>query len=74
MPVGLIQPIFQEIRMHKNSTTDMPTRNARARIIRLDLGASSVSPRNMNNNAADKAANMPRNAIAMNMFMYQIIL
>jgi|LauGreSuBDMM15SN_2_FD.fasta_scaffold1858959_1 hypothetical protein len=69
MPVGLIQPIFQESRMHKNSTIEMPTRNARARIILLDLGVSSVSPRNMNNNAADKAANMPRNAIAMKRFM-----
>ncbi len=60
--------------MHKNSTTDMPTRKARARIIRLDLGAFSVSPRNMNNNAVDKAANMPRNATAMNMFIRKIIL
>jgi hypothetical protein len=74
MPVGLIQPIFHESRMHKNSTTDMPTRKARARIIRLDLGASSVSPRNMNNNAVDKAANMPKKAIAINIFMSQIIL
>ena len=73
MPVGRSQPIFQESSMHKNSTTEMPTRNARARIIRLDLGASSVSPRNMNNNAVDNAASMPRNAIAMNMFIYQII-
>lgn len=52
----------------------MPTRKARARIIRLDLGAFSVSPRNMNNNAVDKAANMPRNATAMNMFIRKIIL
>jgi hypothetical protein len=74
IPVGLIQPIFHESRMHKNSTTDMPTRKARARIIRLDLGASSVSPRNMNNNAVDKAANMPKKAIAINIFMSQIIL
>ena len=72
--MGLIQPIFQEIKMHKKSTTEIATRKARARIIRLDLGVSSVSPRNMNNNAVDKAANMPRNAIAMNMFMYKIIL
>jgi hypothetical protein len=73
MPVGLIQPIFHESSMHKNRTTEIPTRNARARIIRLDLGASSVSPRNMNNNAVDKAANMPKKAIAMNMFMSGII-
>ena len=74
MPVGLSQPIFQDSKMHKNSTTDMPTLNASARIMRLDLGAPSVSPRNMNNRAVDKAANMPKKAMAMNIFMNGIIL
>lgn len=73
MPVGLIQPIFQESSMHKNSTMEMPTRKARARIIRLDFGMPSVSPRNMNNNAVDSAAKMPKKAIAINQFMAEII-
>ena len=74
MPVGLSQPIFQDSKMHKNKTIDMPTLNASARIMRLDLGAPSVSPRNMNISAVDKAANMPKKAMAMSMFMTGIIL
>ena len=69
MPVGLSQPIFQDSKMQRNKTMDMPTLNASARIIRLDLGAPSVSPRNINNSAVDKAANMPKKAMAMIMFM-----
>jgi hypothetical protein len=60
--------------MHKNNTTEMPTLKARARIMRLDLGASSASPRIMKKNAVERAANMPRNATAISMFMTQIIL
>lgn len=52
----------------------MPTLNAKARIIRLDLGASSASPRIMKKNAVDKAAKIPRNATAINMFIALIIL
>jgi hypothetical protein len=74
MPVGLSQPIFQDSKMQRNKTMEMPTLNASARIIRLDLGAPSVSPRNMNNRAVDKAANMPIKAMAMSMFMTGIIL
>ena len=48
---------------------EMPTLKANARIIRPDLGASSLSPRNMNNNAVASAARMPKKAMAMNTFM-----
>lgn len=74
MPVGLSQPIFQDSKMHKNKTIEMPTLNASARIMRLDLGAPSVSPRNMNISAVDKAANMPKKAMAINIFIQSIIL
>lgn len=74
MPVDLSQPIFQDSKMQRNKTMDMPTLNARARIIRLDLGAPSVSPRNIKKSAVDKAANTPKKAMAINMFMCGIIL
>ena len=74
MPIGLSQPIFQDSKMQRNKAMEMPTLNASARIIRLDLGAPSVSPSNMNNRAVDKAANMPKKAMAMSMFMTGIIL
>jgi hypothetical protein len=38
---------------------DMPTRNAKARIMRCDFGAPSASPRIMKKNAVAKAANTP---------------
>jgi hypothetical protein len=60
--------------MHKNKTTEKPTLNASARIMRLDLGASSASPRIMKKNAVERAANMPKNPTAISMFMAQIIL
>ncbi len=59
--------------MQMNKTTDMPTLKASALIMRLDLGASSASPRIMKKNAVERAANMPRNATAISMFMVQII-
>jgi hypothetical protein len=74
MPVDLSQPNFQDSKMQRNKTMDMPTLNASARIIRLDLGAPSVSPRNIKNSAVDKAANTPKKAMAINMFMFGIIL
>jgi len=49
------------------------TLKASARIMRLDLGAPSASPRIMKKNAVDKAASMPRNAAAINMFITLII-
>jgi hypothetical protein len=52
---------------------EIPTLKASARIMRLDLGAPSASPRIMKKNAVAKAANMPRNAIAISMFMAKII-
>ena len=52
----------------------MPTRNAKARIMRCDFGAPSASPRIMKKNAVAKAANTPKNATAINMFMRSIIL
>jgi hypothetical protein len=55
--------------MQRNKTIDMPTLKASARIIRLDLGAPSVSPRNMNNMAVDNAASMAKKAIAIKMFI-----
>ena len=52
---------------------EIPTLKASARIMRLDLGAPSASPRIMKKNAVAKAAKMPRNANAISMFMAQII-
>lgn len=59
--------------MQMNKTTEMPTLKASALIMRPDLGASSASPRIMKKNAVERAANMPRNATAISMFMAQII-
>ena len=73
MPVGCSQPIFQLIKMHRNRTIEVPTRNAKARIMRLVLGAPSASPRIMNKNAVAKAASTPRKTIAINIFMALII-
>ena len=53
---------------------EMPTLNAKARIIRPDFGASSASPRIMKKNAVDKAPKTPRNPTAINIFMAAIIL
>lgn len=74
MPVGCSQPIFQLVNMHKNKTMEMPTRKAKARIMRLVLGVSSASPRIMNKNAVAKAASTLKKAIAINIFMDLIIL
>ena len=71
--MGCTQPIFQDSKMHRNKTMEIPTLKASARIMRLDLGAPSSSPRIMKKNAVAKAVNMPRNAIAISMFMAQII-
>ena len=60
--------------MHMNKTMETPTLKASARIIRLDLGAPSVSPRIMKKNAVDNVARMHRNATAIRMFMMSIIL
>ncbi len=73
MPVGCNHPIFQLAKMNKNSTMEMPTRKAKARIMRLVLGAPSASPRIMNKNAVAKAASTPKNANAINIFMGLII-
>ena len=73
MPVGCNQPIFQLVKMHRNKTIEMPTRMAKARIIRLVLGAPSASPRIMNKNAVAKAASTPTKAIAISIFMDSII-
>jgi hypothetical protein len=73
IPVGCSQPIFQDIKMQRNKTMEIPTLKASARIMRLDLGAPSASPRIMKKNAVDKAASMPRNAAAINMFITLII-
>ena len=42
IPVGCTQPIFQLTKMHRNKTMEMPTRNAKARIMRLVLGVPSA--------------------------------
>jgi len=55
--------------MQRNKTIDMPTLKASARIIRLDLGAPSVSPRNINKMAVDNAASMAKKAMAIKMFI-----
>jgi len=52
---------------------EMPTRNAKARIMRCVLGVPSASPRIMKKNAVAKAANTPRNATPISMFMRSII-
>ena len=72
--MGCSQPIFQLSKMHKNKKMEMPTRNAKARIMRWVLGAPSASPRIMKKNAVANAANTPRNANPINMFMRLIIL
>ena len=74
MPVGRNQPIFQLSKIHRNNKMEMPTRNAKARIMRCVLGAPSASPRIMKKNAVAKAANTPRNATPISMFMRTIIL
>ena len=73
MPVGCSQPIFQLIKIHRNSTMEIPTRKAKALIMRLVLGAPSVSPRIMNKNAVANAASTPKKAIAINIFIDSII-
>jgi hypothetical protein len=73
MPVGCNQPIFQLVKMHRNSTMEMPTLKAKARIMRLVLGVPSASPRIMNKNAVAKATSTVTNAIAINIFMSPII-
>ena len=52
---------------------EIPTLKASARIMRLDLGEPSASPLIMKKNAVDKAANIPRNATAISMFITPII-
>jgi len=52
---------------------EMPTRNAKARIMRCVLGAPSSSPRIMKNNAVAKAANTPKKNTAIKIVMGAII-
>jgi hypothetical protein len=52
---------------------EMPTLKAKALIMRLVLGAPSVSPRIMNKNAVANAASTPKKAIAINIFIDSII-
>ena len=52
---------------------EMPTRNAKARIMRCVLEEPSSSPRIMKNNALAKAANTPRKNTAIKIVMRAII-
>jgi len=72
MPVGAIQPIFQDNRMNRNSAIDKPTRTASARAMR----ASRRSPlwlssdlRSMKKPALAKAPSTPTSAMTMTNFM-----
>ena len=75
MPVGWIQPIFQDSKMLMNNTTDMPMRKASALAIGEALGASSFSGllRTMKNKAVARLAKMPKKANAMKKVMKAII-
>ena len=75
MPVGWIQPIFQDSKMLMNNTTEMPMRKASALAMGEALGASSFSGllRTMKNKAVARLANMPKKANAMKKVMKAII-
>ena len=75
MPVGCIQPIFQDSKMPMNNTTDMPIRTARALAMGEALGASSFSGllRTMKNKAVARLAKTPKKANAMRYVMKAII-
>ena len=76
MPLGWIQPIFQDSKMLMNNTTEMPIRKAKALAMGDVLGVSSFSGllRTMKNKAAARLAKMPKKARAMNRVMQVIIL
>ena len=75
MPVGWIQPIFQDSKMLMNNTTEMPMRKASALAMGEVLGASSFSglSRTMKNKAVARLAKMPKKANAMKKVMKAII-
>jgi len=75
MPVGWIQPIFQDSKMLMNNTTDMPMRKASALAMGEALGLSSSSGllRTMKNKAVARLAKMPKKANAMKKVMKAII-
>ncbi len=75
MPVGWIQPIFQDSKMPMNNTTDMPMRKASALAMGEALGASSFSGllRTMKNKAVARLAKTPKKANAMRYVMKAII-
>ena len=75
MPVGWIQPIFQDTKIPMNNTTDMPMRKASALAMGEALGASSFSGllRTMKNKAVARLAKTPKKANAMKKVMKAII-
>ena len=73
IPVGWIQPIFQEIRTQMKRTIENPTRKARAVAMLPFLGAwpstGGALPRIMYNRAEPRLTKMARNAMATRIFM-----
>lgn len=71
-PLGEIQPMYQATRMIKNSPTEIATRIANARAMRLSGASAFLSApgrRNMNTPALPNAARMPITANTMITFM-----
>jgi hypothetical protein len=64
IPVGCMYPSFQAIRMHRNSNTESPTRNAKARAMLLVLRLPSVPFLIMKKSAKARLATMAVNANA----------
>ncbi len=62
MPVGCIQPIHQDNKMVRKIKIENPTRNAKARAMRLFFCSSEPEPRIMKNRAAPKLAKIATNA------------
>jgi hypothetical protein len=72
IPVGLIIPNDQSIKIKMNKATEIPIRNASARAMLLVLVCAS-SLLSMNNPAAAKLNKIPRNAMPMIIFISLIM-
>lgn len=73
MPVGCIQPNFQDSKMHKKTKIEKPTRKARALNILLVLGLVPVPSFNIYNNAKPRLPMMAAKAMMTMIFMNWII-
>ena len=72
MPLGEIQPIFQDTKISRNSAIDKATRTASAQAMRVSRclpSGSSWGVRYMNTPALARAASTPISAMMITTFM-----